>query len=368
MNRLLMTADTVGGVWSYAVELVSAFSRYGLEVALVTMGKNLDRSQRMDLHGLKNVELFEGRYKLEWMRDPWEEIDLAAEWISSIAEIVCPDLVHLNQYAFGAVDWPCPVVMGAHSCVYSWFRNVKRELPSKEDWGEYKKRVKDGLEGADCIVAPTIHMLSSIYENYSVSTRGLVINNGRSRHQFIPLVKDPYVLTAGRLWDEGKNIKLIASVAHRLPWQVVAAGESLTTNGQPQVHWLGKCSSFELANWMGSASIYTLPAKYEPFGLSVLEAALCGCALVLGDIPSLREIWGNGAVYVNPEDDDALLDTLLELIHKPWLRREYSERARQKGLEYTVSKMASSYLHLYRELIAEKKRELNRGREGVLCA
>ena len=54
------------------------------------------------------------------------------------------------------------------------------------------------------------------------------------------------------------------------------------------------------------AAIYALPAHYEPFGLSILEAAMSGCALVLGDIPSLREIWGDAAVFVHPDNRDAV--------------------------------------------------------------
>ena len=58
------------------------------------------------------------------------------------------------------------------------------------------------------------------------------------------------------------------------------------------------------------AAIYALPARYEPFGLSALEAALSGCALVLGDIPSLREVWGDAAVFVPPDDAGGLRDAL----------------------------------------------------------
>ena len=63
---------------------------------------------------------------------------------------------------------------------------------------------------------------------------------------------------------------------------------------------LGRLSAGELADWYARAAIYALPARYEPFGLSALEAALSGCALVLGDIPSLREIWGDAALFVPP--------------------------------------------------------------------
>ncbi len=363
-----MTADTVGGVWSYAVELAAGLGICGVEVALVTMGKSLDREQRTHISGLKNIELFEGSYKLEWMNDPWEEVDLAGEWIGSIAQLISPDLVHLNGYAHGALGWNIPVLMVAHSCVYSWFRSVKGHQPPPSQWGEYKKRIAEGIRGADFLVAPSQYMLNELSDIYSVSFIGKVISNGRSRHRFVPRVKDPFILTAGRLWDEGKNIKALSSVAHRLPWHVLAAGERMEEGEKIGVYWLGKCSEFELASWMGAASIYALPARYEPFGLSVLEAALCESALVLGDIPSLREIWGESALYVDPDNNEELVDTLQSLIHKPWLRREYAEMARQRALEYSVSKMTLSYLQLYKELIEWKKGASSEGKKGVMCA
>ena len=46
----------------------------------------------------------------------------------------------------------------------------------------------------------------------------------------------------------------------------------------------GQLTTAEVRNVINTASIYALPARYEPFGLSILEAALSGCALVLGDI------------------------------------------------------------------------------------
>lgn len=72
-----------------------------------------------------------------------------------------------------------------------------------------------------------------------------------------------------------------------------------------------------LAAWYSVASIYALPARYEPFGLTALEAALSGCALALGGIPSLRETWGSAARYVSPDKPAQLRDTLNGLIANP---------------------------------------------------
>ena len=73
-----------------------------------------------------------------------------------------------------------------------------------------------------------------------------------------------------------------------------------------QVRHLGHLPQSKLQAWFERAAIFAAPARYEPFGLSILEAALAGCALVLGDIPSLRENWNDAALFVPPEDSRTL--------------------------------------------------------------
>jgi hypothetical protein len=69
------------------------------------------------------------------------------------------------------------------------------------------------------------------------------------------------------------------------------------------------------------------PARYEPFGLSILEAAGDRCALMLGDIPSLREIWDSRAQSVAPGDHEALLAALATLLSRPERARELTPAA-----------------------------------------
>jgi glycosyltransferase involved in cell wall biosynthesis len=113
------------------------------------------------------------------------------------------------------------------------------------------------------------------------------------------------------------------------------------------VHVLGDLAPEALALQFARASIYALPARYEPFGLSVLEAALAGCALVLGDIPSLREVWGDTALYVAPDDERALRECLARLISEPAAREDYAHAARLRALEFTPERHARGYLCAY---------------------
>ena len=126
-RHILMTADTVGGVWTYAVELARGLTANGVHVSLATMGAPLSREQRSEVQ-FNDVQVFESSYKLEWMENPWQDVDAAGEWLLDLDDRLQPDLIHLNNYAHGKLDWRAPVLMVGHSCVYSWWRAVHGDL------------------------------------------------------------------------------------------------------------------------------------------------------------------------------------------------------------------------------------------------
>ncbi|HXF61718.1 MAG TPA: glycosyltransferase family 4 protein [Caldilineaceae bacterium] len=353
--RVLMTADTVGGVWTYALELARGLACYGAEVTLATMGAPLSPSQRREAARLNRLILCESAYKLEWMDEPWADVDDSCAWLWSLAQAARPDAVHLNTYAHGALPWKPPVLMVGHSCVLSWWQAVKGE-DAPAEWGVYRRRVQAGLQGADLVVAPSEAMLAALRLHYGPLPASTVIYNGSRPDLFRPARKEPFILAIGRLWDEAKNIALLERAAPRLPWPVYVAGEQRhPAGGYMQVQHvqpLGRLSHDDVRAWLARAAIYALPARYEPFGLSALEAALSGCALVLGDIASLREIWADSALYVPPDDAEALVEVLSDLIRQPRRRARLAAAARARAARYRPESQARAYWNAYQSLAA----------------
>jgi len=358
-QRILMTADTVGGVWNYVLELAAGLQNYGIEVALATMGAELNHSQCLELGRLSNVTLFESKYKLEWMSEPWEEVRQAGEWLLELEQLVQPDLVHLNGYAHAVLKWQAPTLVVGHSCVLSWWEAVKQQT-APEEWNQYRQIVGRGLRQASLVVAPSQAMLVALQALYGPFKDSLVIYNGRKLN-FYQAEKLPQILSVGRLWDEAKNIAALERIGPELDWPVYLAGEKIHPEGGQsplsQVSLLGKLSETELAGWYGRSAIYVLPAFYEPFGLSILEAGLAGCALVLGDIPSLREIWNGAALFIPPGDDEALKEAITRLIGRPSLREKLAQQAHLRGREYTPERMTKNYLAAYESLATREQLE-----------
>ncbi|WP_255474192.1 glycosyltransferase family 4 protein [Pontibacter qinzhouensis] len=361
-SKILMTADTMGGVWTYAIELSKALSSFGVHVDLATMGAPLNEEQHQEVSEIRNLTVHESNFKLEWMDNPWEDLAKAGEWLLQLNEEIKPDLIHLNNMAHGNLSWGKPVVVVVHSCVLSWWRAVKGEEAPKE-WETYLETVKAGLHAADMVVAPTQSMLHQAEELYGPFKQRTVIYNGRGQQLFQYASKEPFVFSMGRVWDEAKNIGMLAHIASDLQWPVYIAGDDKhpitgETIELENVHFLGQLSPKEVTQWLARASVYALPAKYEPFGLTILEAAMSGCALVIGKTDSLVEIWGNAAKYVNPQSADDLRDTINHLIEDEFTRNIMSCRSMKRSYGYASEHMAQDYSNIYRQLLRFKLPEI----------
>jgi glycogen synthase len=360
LKRILMTGDTVGGVWTYTLELAEALGSHGVEVVLAALGGKPTTTQRGEAGRIPRLRLLTSEFKLEWMENPWEDLAASGQWLLQLEAQYEPDLIHLNSYGHGALAFQCPVVLTAHSCVLSWWEAVRRDAVPAE-WERYRREVARSLRAADALTAPSQAMLSAVERLYGpgVPEVRAVVPNGRTPHRYRASAKESFVLTAGRLWDEAKNAAAVARAAANLPWPVCLAGEDRAPNGAtvdfPGCRMLGRLSADELAGWYARAAIYALPARYEPFGLSALEAALSGCALVLGDIPSLREIWQDSALYVPPDSDHQLASALRELIENPLQRENMARRAAERARTFTPERMASGFLDVCRAITSRRR-------------
>lgn len=352
--KLLLSTDTIGGVWTYSIELARALEPHGVEVALACLGAPLSDVQNAETRLLRNVTVYEKPLALEWMNDPWSEVDATGDWLRDLAERISADVVQLCSYSHAALEWRAPVLLVAHSCVFSWWRAVHNS-PPPDSWQEYHRRVSAGVHAADLVVAPSRGMLAALGEFYGEPRRAVVIPNARSATPFSPRTKLPVVLSVGRLWDEGKNIRVLAGAAAGLPWEVLVAGDATSPDGGTMqfdnVRPMGRLAEHTLGAWLGSTGIYALPALYEPFGLSVLEAALSRCPLVLGDIPTLRENWDGAALFVAPANEHAWHDALQQLIADGRLRSQLAQRAYQRAQDFHPQRQALGYLDVYSQLL-----------------
>lgn len=354
--KILMTADAVGGVWQYAADLITGLVERGAEVLLATLGPRPSAAQKRQLPTF-GVTLAESDYALEWMPNRWDDVDAAGEWLRDLATSFQPNIIHLNGYSHARLPWRRPVVVVAHSCVYSWWRAVHGCAPGTE-WDEYKYHTKEGLAAADVAIAPSACMAEAICREYEVRPEKCRTIHNFSRAKTVGQSKEPFILAAGRLWDPAKNLSLLDRISSRLNWKLVVAGSDRgpenSAGSAKAARFLGPLPHSELMSQMARASIFAHSALYEPFGLCVLEAARAKCCLLLSDIPSLRELWDGAALFADPRDPEQWLFELNLLSNDFKKRESLAAAAFAHAARYSTDQTVDLYWAIYQSLLGLK--------------
>jgi glycosyltransferase involved in cell wall biosynthesis len=350
--RLLLVTDAVGGVWAYSLELARALRPLGVETILAIVGPAPKPQQCSEAAKFK---LIETRLPLEWVETTPDEQRRAGKAIAELAGHESVDVVQTcsaSVIAHAAFDRPCVAVQ--HSCTATWWAAVRgTPLPPEFEWR--RELVGRGLSRAAAVVAPSLAFAADTARTYNFPTGVQAVHNGRRADRPVGVPQGDFVLTASRLWDEGKNAATLDAAAARLTVIFEAAGPVDGPNGASarfeHLHVLGEISASRVAGLRAARPIFASAALYEPFGLSVLEAAQAGCALVLSDIPTHRELWDEVAVFVPARDDSAFASAIQRLLNDPDERRELGERARVCGRSYTPERMASQMAAIYARLV-----------------
>ena len=356
--RLLITTDTVGGVWTYTKELSEGLLMQGHDVLLISMGRKPSIDQQSwaryaEGRWKRNFSYLPTEHSLEWMQSNVTCYSAVESMLMAQVETWRPDVLHLNQFCYGALPTYIPKLVVAHSDVISWSQVCRGEMPHDSAWfRHYLKVVSRGLAQAHAVVAPTRWMMNSLCSNYDVPAYCAVIANGRAIPRLhASRLKRVQAATIGRVWDEGKNVRMLEEVDAPMPLLV---GGELSLEAEPsftslRLQLLGQLSEDGALRLFAETSIYIVTSRYEPFGLAPVEAALSGCAIVAHDIASLREVWGKNAFYFSSASE---LTELLHTLHAdPALLSSAALKAgaRARAL-FSREMMVENYLALYARL------------------
>ncbi len=352
--RVLMTADAVGGVWTYAMDLARGLSSAGCEVILAVLGPRPSAEQSRAAGAASGVTVLNTGLELDWRAGDSEAIVAAGRWLEKAAEAFAVDIVHLNSPALAAdARFRAPVLGVCHSCLATWWAAVKSG-PMPADFVWRTEALRRGLLACGALIAPSRAFADATAGAYGIPRPGIVLNGRAPVASSISGRREPVVLGVGRLWDEGKNAAALDAAARRWGGRVRLAGSTTGPDGQSvqlaHAEAIGACGAEAVAREMTRAAIFASAALYEPFGLAVVEAAGAGCALVLSDIASHRELWDGAAQFADarrPEEFAELFDRLLGDEDE---RRVWAERARRRAARYTVERMTAGVLAAYGDL------------------
>ncbi len=149
-------------------------------------------------------------------------------------------------------------------------------------------------------------------------------------------ITKPFLLYVG-VWRRYKNLPMLAQAFDKLREQgidmeLVLAGspdsfypeieeQVMGIKHKDSIKAVGRVSDEDLKLLYNASTLFVLPSLMEGFGLTALEAAACGVPVVCSDIPTLREVMGQGAEYFDPEN----LDNMTEVLHGVLTKKERLE-------------------------------------------
>jgi glycosyltransferase involved in cell wall biosynthesis len=356
-RRILMTVDAVGGVWRYAVDLAADLRAVGVDTVFAGFGPEPTTGQRYEAEAA-GITVAWCVSPLDWTVQTRAELDRVPDQIATLARRHEVDLVQLNMPGQGAgLDVSVPILAVSHSCVPTWFAAVRgTSVPA--DWHWQVDMMRDGLNRATAIVTPSQSQADLLAACYGPLPPMHVIHNASpvARHKRRTRSAAPYFLASGRWWDEGKNAAVLDCSAPLMPWPLVMVGADTSPGGGriaiANPAYRGLVEHREAVRLVAGASAFVAPSIYEPFGLAVLEAARLGLPLILSDIPTFRELWGDAALFFPPRDAEALADVAGRIATDADLRKRMGERARRRAAIYAPKAQVARMRALYDRLCA----------------
>jgi glycosyltransferase involved in cell wall biosynthesis len=349
--HVFATADAVGGVWTYAMDLAAAVAGRGIRTTLALHGPAPEAALRRQAAAIPLLRLVETGLPLDWTARTAEELLDAARALRRLAVASGADVVQLNSPVFAATaPYPMPLVGAVHSSLATWWHAVRDDpLPADLVWRT--ELLRAGMLACDALIAPSAAFADAVARIHHVDLPR-VVHNGRAT---VPCPsraeRRRLVLTAGRLWDLGKNLAVLDRAAALIDAPLLAVGPLQGPNGERialrHAQALGPRPSAALRALLAQAPIFASAALYEPFGLGVLEAAMAGCALVLSDTPTFRELWHGAAAFVAPRDAHGVAEVLQRLLDRPAEVLRLAAAARRRAASLTVAAMAEGTLEVY---------------------
>lgn len=255
----------------------------------------LDKLWRLGLNPIKKIlpeiEVF---HSWDWLQPPDKQLPLIST-IHDLAIIRYPEVAH-------------PQVLKMHQRSWQVLRDRQAQIIAVSE--ATKKDILRYLEiPAERITVVHEALPTRVAEiSRELANRSELVASVKKRLQ----LDRPYLFFVGTREPRKNLTRLIkAWLPLAQDYQLIIAGEeswdgSATITTNQNLRFLGRVTDLELAVLYHHSELFVYPSLYEGFGLPVLEAFAHGVPVVSADIPAIREVAGNAAELVNPEDEQAI--------------------------------------------------------------
>ena len=225
-----------------------------------------------------------------------------------------------------------------------------------ENFPRWELAYRRALYGASArrsqiVIAISEHARETLVERLSFDPdRVRTIHLGVDLERFSPaeVPREPFLLYPANAWPHKNHERLFEAVAllrreHR-DLRLVLTGEHSDVPDYVDVR--GRVSQDELVDLYRRAGALVFPSLYEGFGQPVLEALACACPVACSDLPPLREVAGDTAVYFDPLDPESIASATLEAIARG------GSSGPERAARFTWDACARKHDAVYNELVS----------------
>lgn len=214
-------------------------------------------------------------------------------------------------------------------CIARAFRGQERIISKKYFFMGHKRSISGILERCSLLLPNSQSEYERLKTDFPEAMKYEVIPNGVDTDIFHPPVPDRgrenKMLCVARIEPQKNQLNLIRAV-NGTPWLLTLAGMTAPNHQRyyrqcreaagANVHFAGFCSPEQLAKLYGQHQVHILPSWFETTGLSSLEAAACGCNIVITDKGDSRAYFGNHACYCEPSDPGSIRKAIAEAMRR----------------------------------------------------
>jgi glycosyltransferase involved in cell wall biosynthesis len=263
-------------------------------------------------------------------------------------------------------DVKCPVVVTVHDFIGATY-------PHLEDGSAHTVEIQsEAINRADILICVSQFTERELLERFpNVCGRTVVIPHGSSfpiAASFQPtnIFENPTFLFVGNRSTYKNFLFLLRSFAKACMsapnLRLCVAGAPLTMDEKWQIHFLGLTERIRsivypcedtLGKLYQQSVALLYPSRHEGFGIPPLEAMACGTLVIASNATSIPEVIGDAGILLDPTDEDAWTDVILETSRGNGQRSVLIDRGSKRAACYSWERSVEQHLIVYDDLNGE---------------
>lgn len=331
------------------------------------------------------------QYKIFLRQSNWSQIKLGGDnftkvladvpWYSLDEQIKMPgiykaqnlDLLHVPHFNV-PILYRGKFIVTIHDLIHHKFSQesatTKNPLIFKTKRFVYKRIIKNAVLKSTKILAPSSYVKDEIINNFKINPDKIVVTYEAAEEEYFSKTLSKTkgnvskLLYVGNTYPHkniGKLLEAMAILSKDITLSIVCPRDVFKDRLEQEisnkklrdrVQILPYQNVNSLTKIFARANAYVFPSLEEGFGIPGLNAMAAGLPLIASDIPTLKEVYGDAALYFDPNSPKDIAERINKVLTSPKLSSELAQKGKTQAQKYSWQKMAIETLKIYEEFLS----------------